>query len=259
MADDGNERLIGKKVFITGGASGIGRAICTLFAQESAQIFIADIDSNGGLETTRLIMNQGGAADFHQTDVSDSQNVLESIQAATDTMGGIDILVNDAAAFVFGTVEQASAEDWERVLGVNVLGTVHTVREALPFLRNSTNPSIVNIASVSSFIAQPAFVPYNTSKGALLQLTTCLGMDLAEDGIRVNCVCPGSIYTPATERHIAFEKANKEEFLKEAGEGNFLKRVGTPEEVAYAALFLASDEASFITGTQLVVDGGATV
>ena len=84
-------------------------------------------------------------------------------------------------------------------------------------------------------------------------------MDLAEDGIRVNCVCPGSIYTPATERHIAFEKANKEEFLKEAGEGSFLKRVGTPEEVAYAALFFASDEASFITGTQLVVDGGATV
>jgi NAD(P)-dependent dehydrogenase (short-subunit alcohol dehydrogenase family) len=84
-------------------------------------------------------------------------------------------------------------------------------------------------------------------------------MDLAEDGIRVNCVCPGSIYTPATERHIAFEKANKEKFLKEAGEGSFLKRVGTPEEVAYAALFLASDEASFITGTQLVVDGGATV
>ena len=248
-----------QKVFITGGASGIGRAICTLFAQESAQIFVADIDIDGGLETTRLVTNQGGSANFHQTDVSDSQSVLESIQAATDTMGGIDILVNDAAAFVFGTVEQASAKDWERVLGVNVLGTVHTVKEALPFLRNSTSPSIVNIASVSSFIAQPAFVPYNTSKGALLQLTRCLAMDLAEDGIRVNCVCPGSIYTPATERHIAFEKANKEEFLKEAGEGSFLKRVGTPEEVAYAALFLASDEASFITGTQLVVDGGATV
>lgn len=259
MADYGKERLIGKKVFITGGASGIGRAICTLFAQESAQIFVADIDIDGGLETTRLVTNQGGSANFHQTDVSDSQSVLESIQAATDTMGGIDILVNDAAAFVFGTVEQASAKDWERVLGVNVLGTVHTVKEALPFLRNSTSPSIVNIASVSSFIAQPAFVPYNTSKGALLQLTRCLAIDLAEDGIRVNCVCPGSIYTPATERHIAFEKANKEEFLKEAGEGSFLKRVGTPEEVAYAALFLASDEASFITGTQLVVDGGATV
>ena len=255
----GKERLAGKKVFVTGGSSGIGRAICSVFALEGAQIFIADIDSNGGLETTRLIINQGGAANFHQTDVSDAQSVLESIQTASDTMGGIDILVNDAAAFVFGTVEQASAEDWGRVLGVNVLGTVHTVKEALPFLRNSTSPSIVNIASVSSFIAQPAFVPYNTSKGALLQLTRCLAMDLAEDGIRVNCVCPGSIYTPATERHIAFEKANKEEFLKEAGEGSILKRVGTPEEVAYAALFLASDEASFITGTQLVVDGGATV
>ena len=160
---------------------------------------------------------------------------------------------------MFGTVEQTSPEDWERVFGVNVLGTVHTVKEALPYLRDSLSPAIVNIASVSSFIAQPAFIPYNTSKGALLQLTRCLAMDLADDGIRVNCVCPGSIYTPATERHIAFEKANKEDFLREAGEGSFLKRVGKPEEVAYAALFLASEEASFITGTQLVVDGGATV
>ena len=254
----GKERLAGKKVFVTGGSSGIGRAICSVFALEGAQIFIADIDSNGGLETAKIINAQGRIADFCQTDVSNSQSVHNSVRMATDTMGGIDVLVNDAAAFVFGTVEQASSEDWARVLGVNVLGTVHTVKESLPFLRESSNAAIVNIASVSSFIAQPAFVPYNTSKGALLQLTRCLAMDLAEDGIRVNCVCPGSIYTPATERHIAFEKANKKEFLKAAGEGSLLNRVGTPEEVAYAALFLASDEASFITGTQLVVDGGAT-
>ena len=259
MKKHGKERLIEKKVFITGGASGIGRAICTLFAQEGAQVFIADIDTNGGLETTRLITKRDGVANIQKTDVSNPQSVLESIQAANDKMGGIDILVNDAAAFVFGTVEQTSPEDWERVFGVNVLGTVHTVKEALPYLRDSLSPAIVNIASVSSFIAQPAFIPYNTSKGALLQLTRCLAMDLADDGIRVNCVCPGSIYTPATERHIAFEKANKEDFLREAGEGSFLKRVGKPEEVAYAALFLASEEASFITGTQLVVDGGATV
>jgi NAD(P)-dependent dehydrogenase (short-subunit alcohol dehydrogenase family) len=156
-------------------------------------------------------------------------------------------------------VEEVGPEDWEKVFGVNVLGSVNTVKESLPYLRASEHPAIVNIASVSSFIAQPAFVPYNTSKGALLQLTRCLAMDLAPDGIRVNCVSPGSIYTAATERHIAFEGADRDEFLKEAGEGSFLKRVGRPEEVAYAALFLASEEASYITGAQIVVDGGATV
>ena len=252
-------QLKSKKAIITGGASGIGRAICEVFSQEGAKIVIADINETGGAETASIIKKQGGNCLFIKTDISSESSIENLIQKSIDFLGEIDILVNDAAAFVFGTVEQASAKDWERVLGVNVLGTVHTVKEALPFLRNSTSPSIVNIASVSSFIAQSAFVPYNTSKGALLQLTRCLAMDLAQDGIRVNCVCPGSIYTPATERHIAFETANKEEFLKEAGEGSFLKRVGTPEEVAYAALFLASDEASFITGTQLVVDGGATV
>ena len=163
MKKHGKERLIEKKVFITGGASGIGRAICTLFAQEGAQVFIADIDTNGGLETTRLITKGDGVANFQKTDVSNPQSVLESIQAANDKMGGIDILVNDAAAFVFGTVEQTSPEDWERVFGVNVLGTVHTVKEALPYLRDSLSPAIVNIASVSSFIAQPAFIPYNLS------------------------------------------------------------------------------------------------
>ena len=140
-----------------------------------------------------------------------------------------------------------------------MIGASSTVKHSLPYLKQSTSPNIVNIASVSGFIAQPSFVPYNASKGALLQLTRCLAMDLSEFNIRVNAVCPGAIYTPATERHIAFEKADRDEFLEKAGQTSFLKRVGTPEEVAYAALFLASDEASFITGSHLVVDGGATV
>ena len=133
------------------------------------------------------------------------------------------------------------------------------IKYALPYLKKSHNSSIVNIASVSSFIAQPSFIPYNASKGALLQLTRCLALDLAKYDIRVNAVSPGAIYTPATERHIEFEGVDRDEFLKSVAETSFLKRLGKPEEVAKAALFLASDEASFITGTQLVVDGGATV
>ena len=252
-------RLASKKVIVTGGASGIGRSICNIFASEGASIVIADIDESGSQETLRQIESGGGKALAVTKDVSSDDSVSEMIKKATSFLDGIDVLVNDAAAFIFGKVEDVTQRDWETVFGVNVMGPASTVKHSLPYLKQSTSPNIVNIASVSGFIAQPSFVPYNASKGALLQLTRCLAMDLSEFNIRVNAVCPGAIYTPATERHIAFENADRDEFLEKAGQTSFLKRVGTPEEVAYAALFLASDEASFITGSHLVVDGGATV
>ncbi len=252
-------RLKSKKVIVTGGASGIGRAICTVFAAEGASVVVADIDESGSIETLSQIQSEGGQAIAITTDVSSEESVAKMVLASASFLGGIDILVNDAAAFVFGSLENVSRQDWEKVFGVNVIGASNTIKHSLPYLKDSASPNIVNIASVSGFIAQPAFVPYNASKGALLQLTRCLAMDLSEFKVRVNAVCPGAIYTPATERHIAFENADRDEFLEKAGEESFLKRVGQPEEVAYAALFLASDEASFITGTELVVDGGATV
>ena len=246
-------------MIVTGGASGIGRAICTVFAAEGASVVVADIDESGSIETLSQIQSEGGQAIAITTDVSSEESVAKMVLASASFLGGIDILVNDAAAFVFGSLENVSLQDWEKVFGVNVIGASNTIKHSLPYLKDSASPNIVNIASVSGFIAQPAFVPYNASKGALLQLTRCLAMDLSEFKVRVNAVCPGAIYTPATERHIAFENADRDEFLEKAGEESFLKRVGQPEEVAYAALFLASDEASFITGTGLVVDGGATV
>ena len=252
-------RLKSKKVIVTGGASGIGRAICTVFAAEGASVVVADIDESGSMETLSQIQSEGGQAIAITTDVSSEESVAKMVLASASFLGGIDILVNDAAAFVFGSLENVSRQDWEKVFGVNVIGASNTIKHSLPYLKDSASPNIVNIASVSGFIAQPAFVPYNASKGALLQLTRCLAMDLSEFKVRVNAVCPGAIYTPATERHIAFENADRDEFLEKAGEESFLKRIGQPEEVAYAALFLASDEASFITGTELVVDGGATV
>lgn len=251
-------RLKSKRIVVTGGSSGIGKAICKLFAEQGARLVIGDLDENGGQETADEIRSAGGDARFLKTDVSNDQEAQALIKYAAAELGGIDIVINNAAAFVFGMVEDVSRKDWEKVMGVNVVGPATIVRYALPHLRKSGVGSIVNMASIGSFVVCPAFVPYNTSKGALLQLTRSLAIDLAVDNIRVNCVCPGSIYTPATEKHIEFENVDRDVFLTEAANESFFKRLGTAEEVAFAALFLASDEASFITGTHIIVDGGAT-
>ena len=252
-------RLRDKNVVVTGGASGIGRAICELFSKEGANLVIGDLDAQGGRETVARVRNFGGQAEFFATDVSDESNVQTLIEHAAKSLGGIDIVMNNAAAFIFGKVEDVSKSDWDKVMSVNVVGPANMVRYALPYLRQSSAGAVVNMASVSSFVAAPAFIPYNSSKGALLQLTRSLALDLAADGIRVNCVCPGAIYTPATEKHLEFEGRDRDEFMTEEANASFLKRLGTPEEVAFAALFLASEESSFITGAHIVVDGGATV
>lgn len=251
-------RLRDKRAIVTGGAAGIGRAICELFAAEGARVAIADIDAAGGEETLARIRAAGGEALFATTDVSKESDVERMVKAAADAYGGVDVLVNDAAAFVFGEVQDVSEADWRRVFGVNVIGQAHCVKHTLPHLKAAGGGAIVNIASVSGFIAQPAFIPYNASKGAVMQLTRCLAMDLAPHNIRVNCVCPGAVLTAATERHRRFVGADREEFLAEAGASNFMKRVADPREIAYGALFLASDEASFVTGTPLIMDGGLT-
>ena len=205
------------------------------------------------------IERAGGDAVYVGTDTSDSASVKAAVAAAVAAYGEVDLLVNNAAAFVFGKVEDVTQDDWMKVFGVNVIGYANCVREVLPSMRRANGGAIVNIASVSSFIAQPEFIPYNTSKGAVAQLTRCLAMDLAKDNIRVNAVCPGSIKTRATDRHIESLGLDKDEAYTEFGQDSLLKRMGEPEEIASGVLFLASDEASFMTGAQMVIDGGATI
>jgi len=249
-------RLENKVAIVTGGAAGIGRATCELFAQEGAKVVVADIEAQGGQETARRIQSAGGQAIFVRTDVSRDTDAKAMVEAAVKAYGTVNVLVNNAAAFVFGRVEDVTQQDWERVMGVNVIGPANCVRHVIPVMKAAGGGSIVNVASISSFIAQPAFVPYNSSKGALLQLTRCLAMDLAPYNIRVNCVCPGAVLTQATERHRQFVKADREEFLKAAANASLLKRMADPREIAYGILFLASDESSFVTGTPLIMDGG---
>jgi NAD(P)-dependent dehydrogenase (short-subunit alcohol dehydrogenase family) len=252
-------RLKDKVAVVTGAGTGIGQAIAELFAQEGAKVVIAELDGARGKSVADGIAKAGGAAMFHRTDVSREADVRAMVEAATARYGTVNVLVNNAAAFVFGKVEDIKDSDWQRVFGVNVIGQSYCVRAVLPHMREAGGGSIVNIASVSSFIAQPAFVPYNASKGAVLQLTRCLAMDLAPDGIRVNAICPGAIKTSATDRHIDFMGWDREKSYREFGQSALLRRMGTPREIAYGALFLASDESSYVTGSHLVIDGGATI
>ena len=251
-------RLENKVAIVTGGAAGIGRAICELFAQEGAKIVVADIDVGGGEETVKMIRDSQGESLFVRTDVSVESDVRAMVEAAKAAYGTVDVLVNDAAAFVFGEVQDVTDADWQRVFGVNVIGQAYCVKHVLPVMKEAGGGAIVNIASVSGYIAQPAFIPYNASKGAVMQLTRCLALDLAPYNIRVNCVCPGSVLTQATELHRKFVGEDRETFLAEAANSNFMKRNADPREIACGALFLASDEASFVTGTPLVMDGGGT-
>ena len=249
-------RLEQKVAVITGGSAGIGRAISELFSEEGAKVVVADINKKGGEETVKRISQSGGDAIFIPTDVSKEKEVEKLMNRAISKFGKIDILVNDAAQFVFGKIEDVTDDDWDRVFGTNVRGAAYAVKHVLPSMKNIKGGAIVNIASISSFVAQSEFVPYNTSKGALLQLTRCLALDLAKHNIRVNCVCPGAILTQATDQHREFIGAEENECFESAAASSFMNRIGDPREVAYAALFLASDEASFITGTPLFVDGG---
>lgn len=252
-------RLNKKAAIVTGAASGIGRAISLLFAEHGARVTVADIDDIGGQETVDLIKDSGGEAIFQHTDVTKPDDVIRMTTRAIDTFGRVNILVNNAAAFVFGKIEDATEEDWEKVFNVNVRGYARCVKAVLSSMKEAGGGTIVNMASVSSFVAGPEMVPYNTSKGAILQLTRSLARDLAPYRIRVNSICPGSIQTPAADYDIRRLGLSLEEGYRQFGDEAFLKRMGTPREIAYGALFLASDESSFVTGTHLVMDGGATI
>lgn len=252
-------RLKQKSAAVTGAGSGIGRAIAELFAREGAAVIVADVNEEGGRTTADAIQAAGGRARFVRCDVSKEADCQAMIAAAVETFGGLNILVNNAAAFIYGSVEAATYEDWHRVWDVNVVGQAQCVKAALPQLRKAGGGAIVNIASQSSFIAQANYVPYNSSKAGVLQLTRCLAMDLAVDKVRVNAVSPGTIRTPAVDACIRTIGMTLEEGYRRFGNDAVLKRLGEPIEIAHAVLFLASDEASYVTGANLVVDGGATI
>jgi dihydroanticapsin dehydrogenase len=249
--------MTGKTAIVTGGGAGIGEAIARLIAEEGGSVLIADRDEEGGEATARGIREAGGRALFVRTDVSDEEQVRAMRDACVAEFGTIDVLVNNAAVFVLQGVD-ASVEEWRRSFGINVVGNALCTRYASEVMRRNGKGAIVNLSSISAFVAQPGFVTYSATKAAILQMTRNQALDLAPFGIRVNCVCPATILTRASYDHMERTGQSLADFEAEQALLHPIGRVGRPREVAYPVVFLASDEASFITGTHLMVDGGYT-
>jgi NAD(P)-dependent dehydrogenase (short-subunit alcohol dehydrogenase family) len=251
-------RLANKIAVITGVGAGIGEAIALRFAEEGARLVLNDISESAGQATLTKVRGLGAKAVLVVSDISQEAGARAISASAGDSFGGIDILINNAADFTQKSVEQAEIADWQKVLGVNVIGTALVSKYAIPAMKARGEGSIVNMASMSGIIAQPDFATYNASKGAVLTMTKCMALDLAPYKIRVNSICPGCILTSASYREIARMGLTFEEWRDRVAPLHMLNRLGEPVEVANAALFLASDEASFITSAHLMVDGGYT-
>ncbi|HET9321813.1 MAG TPA: SDR family oxidoreductase [Bryobacteraceae bacterium] len=250
-------RLANKTAVITGVGAGIGQAIALRFAEEGARLLLNDRNQAAGQATLEKVKELGAEAALVAADISQETDARSISQSAVEHFGGIDILVNNAADFTQKNVEQAEVADWQKVLGVNVIGTALVSKHAIPHMK-ARGGSIVNIASMSAVIAQPDFATYNASKGAILTMTKCMALDFAPFNIRVNSICPGCILTSASYREIERLGLTFEQWRDRAAPLHMLNRLGEPREVANAVLFLASDEASFITATHLMVDGGYT-
>eukprot|EP00047_Mylnosiga_fluctuans_P015113 m.43442 g.43442 ORF g.43442 m.43442 type:complete len:258 (+) comp5781_c0_seq3:2-775(+) len=252
-------RLAGQVAIVTGGANGIGVAIARRFVKEGAKVTISDVDAVAGHKFVEDVTAAGGVAHFVQARSGDEDQIAAMIQASKDKFGPANILINNAAAFHFGPIETVKREDWMRLFETNVIGYSDAIKHALPGFKQHGKGAVVNLASISSFIAQPEMFVYNAVKGAVAQLTRCLALDLATQNIRVNAVAPGSTWTPASARHMKVLGVTEDVGKKMFGEACPMKRMATADEMAGPTLFLATDESSYITGQILVVDGGLTI
>ena len=249
-------RLSGRAAAVTGGASGIGEATARRFAEEGAHVALADIDAERGRVVADEIRAKGGRAIFVETHTERESECVRFVRAAHAELGRLDILVNNAGMRLYQTVVEASEESWDAILAVNVKGYAFCAKAAIPLMRQTGGGSIVNVASIRAVVAGGNMVQYDTTKAAVAGLTRAMALDHADEGIRVNAVCPGPIFTRFHERRATTAGKTFEQFRAEFGRGTMLKRAGTPAEVAACIAFLASDDASYVTGTSLYVDGG---
>ncbi len=249
--------LEGKKALITGGASGIGRAAALLFAHEGAAVAVADLNKAAGQAVVDQIQGEGGRAIFIRCDVTQAGDCRRTVEQTVAELGGLDVLFNNAGIIRRATVVDADEADWDRIMAVNVKSVFLMSKVAVPVMAAAGGGAIVNTASGWGLVGGQKAAAYCASKGAVVLLTKAMALDHGPHGIRVNCICPGDTDTVMLHQEAAQLGEPVDRFLADSAQRP-LGRLGRPEEVAQAALYLVSDAASFVTGAALVVDGGGT-
>jgi 3-oxoacyl-[acyl-carrier protein] reductase len=241
-----------KGVLVTGGGSGIGRATAVLFGREQANVGVVDCDAAGSAESAALVEQAGGRAIAIPADVSSSADVRRAVETMIQEFGRIDVLFSNAAIQINGPLEHTTEKDWNRMMEVNLTGAFLCCREVIPAMRRQRHGCIVISSSGHAFQSYPGYSAYAATKGGLLAFMRAAALDYAADGIRVNCVIPGATDTPLLRYHFQRCPEDEQRLLTTIP----LRRLATPEDIAKAVRMLASDDASYITGTWLVVDGG---
>ena len=252
-------RLTGKVAAITGGASGIGEAILRRFVNEGAKVGFADIDKERGKSIAAELTAAGADVIFVEAHIEVEAEAVAFISAVVEAFGKVDILINNAAIRHYHGLLETNNDTWDRILGVNVKGCAFCAREAIASMMKTGGGSIVTVSSTHSIQTGGNMVEYDTTKAAVIGLTRTMAFDYAKYGIRANALSPGTVFTRFHEKRAEALGKSVEEFVGAFGQGSMLKRPASPEEIAACALFLASDEASYVTGSNLVADGGLSV
>jgi 2-keto-3-deoxy-L-fuconate dehydrogenase len=253
-------QLTNKVAVVTGAGSGIGAAIATLFGRQDAHVVALDLSGSAAATVADRIMAGGGSAEPLACDVAEAEAVSRAFDRIAASRGRVDILVNNAGIAHVGTIEQTTEADLDRLYRVNVKGVYLCARAAVRVMLGQGGGVILNMASIASLVGVPERFAYSMTKGAVLTMTMSMAIDYVKQHIRCNCICPARIHTPFVDAYVARHYAGREqEMLRQLSAYQPIGRMGTPEEVAYLALYLCSDEASFVTGQAYPIDGGVLV